>query len=270
MLVERKITGWYLSRMMNLTVVLVLLTAVLIFGCLKAETPPPQAVHRAIPQDARLVCLFFDDGWQNQYDVALPVLLKNNFKATFGIITGSIGVLVGGIGDSMSEKELKDLSARGMDIASHTRTHCHLTGNLTSAQVHEEIVGSKERLEKLGLKVRTFVYPYYEWDSNILNNVKKAGYTCARSGLQRPYDLTAFTDETRYHVDCNGISGQSLAEFKQIVSLAGRYSVVCLSYHYILDAGPAQTSTKVADYVEQMRYLREGGFTVMLLPELFE
>ena len=40
--------------------------------------------------DDKIVCIFFDDGWQNQYDVALPILLQYGFQATFSIITDSI------------------------------------------------------------------------------------------------------------------------------------------------------------------------------------
>ncbi|MEM3056560.1 MAG: polysaccharide deacetylase family protein, partial [Candidatus Bathyarchaeia archaeon] len=36
------------------------------------------------------VCIFFDDGWKNQFDVALPVLKDFGFKATFSIITDYI------------------------------------------------------------------------------------------------------------------------------------------------------------------------------------
>ncbi len=40
----------------------------------------------------RKVCIFFDDGWKNQYDVALPILKEFGFKATFSIITDYIGM----------------------------------------------------------------------------------------------------------------------------------------------------------------------------------
>jgi len=89
----------------------------------KPESPPPQP----IPPDAKLVCLFFDDCWQDQYDTALPILLQHGFKATFGAITGSIGT---GKSTSkyMDKKELKELARYGMDIANHSKTHPHLAG----------------------------------------------------------------------------------------------------------------------------------------------
>jgi len=45
----------------------------------------------SFPEDSKLVCLFFDDGYVNQYEVVLPILLKHDFEASFGVITGYIG-----------------------------------------------------------------------------------------------------------------------------------------------------------------------------------
>jgi peptidoglycan/xylan/chitin deacetylase (PgdA/CDA1 family) len=272
-------------------VILLLFAATTLVACLEpdADSPPPQP----IPPDAKLVCLFFDDGYQNQYDVALPILLHHGFKATFSIITGSVGTGTG-IYKYMGDKELKELARYGMGIASHSKTHPHLTGPPTEAQLQsefsevygrdtttptklsdkqslEEIVGSKTYLDKLGFKVRTFVYPYYEYDDSVIGYVKEAGYVCARSGgrSEPPYDIRTTDAEARYHVPSHAILSQNLEQFKSIVDQAGRYSVVCLTYHHISDVGPVETSTRIADFAEQMRYLKEAGFTVVLLPDLF-
>lgn len=272
-------------------VILLLLVATTLVACQKPESdsPPPQA----IPSDAKLVCLFFDDCWQDQYDTALPILLQHGFKATFGAITGSVGTGTG-IYKYMGNKELKELARHGMDIASHTQTHLRLVPNLpeeqlreevsetykdhtetqvslTDKQMREEIVDSKKYVEKLGLKVRTFVYPYYEYDDRVTGYVKQAGYICARSGRQDtgPYNLKTTDAEARYHIPSYAIVGQNLEQFKSIVDQASRYSVVCLTYHHISDVGPVETSTRIADFAAQMRYLKEAGFTVVLLPDLF-
>lgn len=273
-------------------VILLLFAATTLVACLikpENNSQPPQP----IPPDAKLVCLFFDDGWQDQHDIALPILLQHGFKATFGIITGVVGTGTG-IWEYMSAKELKELAKYGMDIASHSKTHPHLTGppietqappessegyggdtkaptKLSDEQMREEIVNSKTYLEKLGVKVRTFVYPYYEYDASVIGYVKEAGYVCARAGGRGrpPYDPRTTDAEARYQVPSHAILSQNLEQFKSIVDQAGRYSVVCLTYHHISDVGPVETSTRIADFAEQMRYLKEAGFTVVLLPDLF-
>lgn len=222
-----------------------------------------------IPPDAKLVCLFFDDGWRNQYEVALPILLEHDFKATFGIITGRIGT-----GHSsweyMDEKELKKLAEYGMDIACHTKTHPNLTDNLTNEHLREEIIDSKKHLEKMGFEVSNFVYPYYEWDNRVIEYVMEAGYTCARTGWSKKgyYDPTTADSQARYHVPSWAIVNQNMERFKFLVDKANRHSVVCLTYHYISDTGPEETSTPIAKFKAQMSYLKEAGFTVALLPDL--
>lgn len=235
-------------------------------GCQEAENPEPAPLS----PDARLVCLFFDDGWQNQYEVALPVLLEHDFKATFGIITGSIGT-GNDFWKYMDKKELEELSKCGMDIAGHTRTHPHLTDNLTDEQLREEIIDSKKHLEKMGFEVTTMVYPYYEWDDRVIEYVIEAGYTCARGGWpeEGAYDLTTAEPKARYHIPSQHVTNQDLDTFKGYVEEASRYSVVSLVYHFISDTGPEITSTPVANFQAQMSYLKEAGFTVVLLSDLF-
>lgn len=254
------------TRLAIVYILFCLLAIVLYTGCDNKEKTAPVTVD----PDAKLVYLFFDDGWQNQYDMALPILLKYNFKATFGVITSKIGTGEG-FWEYMGEKELKKMANYGMDIASHTKTHPHLTANLTDQQLHEEIINSKKDLEKMGFKVRTFVYPYYEWDDVVLNHVREAGYICARGGWpeEEAYDLTTANPDASYHVPTYEITNQNLEVFKSIVGQASRYSVVCLTYHFISDTGPPKTSTPVQNFYEQMRYLKEAGFTVLLLPDLF-
>jgi len=238
-----------------------------IAGCQKTESPPPQPIS----PDARLVCLFFDDGWQNQYDVALPILLQHDFKATFGIITGSIDTGED-IWEYMGKKEIEKLAEYGMDIAGHTKTHPHLPAILSNEQLHEEIIGSKKQLEKLGIEVRTFIYPYCEWDDRVIGVVKEAGFTCARScgWGEKPYDPRITDADAQYHIYSDPIINQDFDQFKAIVDQASRYSVVCLTYHFISDKGPEETSTPVANFCAQMRYLKESDFTVVLLPNLIK
>jgi len=249
-------------------VILTLLVVMLAAGCQKQQNLPSPTIG----PDAKLVCLFFDDCWQSQYDVALPILLKHDFKATFGVITGVIGTGQDSF-KYMGEGELKKLAEYGMDIACHTKTHPDLTANLTDDQLREEIIDSKKHLEKLGFEVRTFVYPHYEWDDRVIGYVKEAGYICARSGghIQRdPYDLKTTDPNARYHVGSFPITNQSFDEFKEIVAEASSHLVVSLTYHFISNTGLEETSTPVKNFSEQMRYLKEAGFTVVLLPDLIE
>jgi peptidoglycan/xylan/chitin deacetylase (PgdA/CDA1 family) len=172
----------------------------------------------------------------------------------------------------MDVKEIHMLAKQGMDIGSHTKTHVHLTDDLSDQQLKDELTGSKAHLEKLGFRVRTFVYPYCEWDERVISFVKQAGYTCARGCRWNAdfYNLETSDKNARFHVTSRLIAQQDFEQFKSVVEKADNRNVVCLTYHFISDIGPESTSTPVSNFVEQMRYLKENGFIVALLPDLIE
>jgi len=249
--------------------IIFLLSLVAITGCQEAAIT--ETMSEPIPSNARLVCLFFDDGYQNQYEIALPVLREHGFKATFGVISGDIGV-GSGLWQTMGETELKELAAYGIDIACHTKTHPHLADNLTDEQLHEEIIESKKYLESLGFEINTMVYPYYEWDDRVIEYVKEAGFTCARGGWPEEgvFKINLPDSESKYHLPSRQITNQDLATFKSYLDELDSGDIICLVYHFIADDGPETTSTPVANFHEQMAYLKEAGFIVVLLPDLFE
>jgi peptidoglycan/xylan/chitin deacetylase (PgdA/CDA1 family) len=257
----------------SLVILLCLLVPIVAVGCggvPASETTAAPLPPVTIPADARLVSLFFDDGFINQYEVAWPVLRQYGFRATFGIITGSIGK-GHDLWAYMDKKQLKDLAAGGMDIASHTRTHLDLTANLTDERLRQEIGDSKKELEGMGFRVSTMVYPYYAWDDRVVACVREAGYTCARAGWcqERAYSLATTNVTARYHVFSWQITNQDMANFKTYLKEAGPDRLVGLTYHFIADDGPASTSTPVASFQEQMAYLTGAGYTVVPLPQLF-
>lgn len=249
-------------------------TLLAIPGCQGGDNPEPAsaAVLPVTDSDGtKLVSLFFDDAFLNQYEVGLPVLVEHDFRATFGAITGYIGT-GHDLWEYMDEPHLKILANCDMDIASHTRTHPHMTANLTDEQLRSEIIDSKRDLEKMGFKVRTMIYPYYEWNDKIIGYVKEAGYTCARAGWshERACRFKSAGESGRYHAFSWQITNQNMDKFKSYLKEAGPDALVGLTYHFIADDGPAETSTPVANFMEQMAYLDEAGFTVVPLPEIFE
>ena len=125
-----------------------------------------------------MVTLSFDDGYQSVYDNAKPILDAAGYKATMFIITGPDGL--NNQPDYMTTAEVLNLNNSGYEIGSHTQTHPHLP-TLTAAQLVSEIQGSKSDLLNIGIKATTFAYPYGEYDSQVVQAVKDAGYVGARS-----------------------------------------------------------------------------------------
>jgi len=103
------------------------------------------------------VILVFDDGYQDVYQHAFPLLRERGFGATVAAITGSMdqpGYLTWG--------QAAEMSAAGVEFVSHTASHADLAA-LPQAEARSELALSRQTLEeKLGRPAQFFVYPYGE------------------------------------------------------------------------------------------------------------
>ncbi|MHA7261745.1 polysaccharide deacetylase family protein [Arthrobacter sp. TMN-37] len=128
----------------------------------------------------RLVGLTFDDGYSDYVEHALPVLQRHGMTSTLYAVAGRIG------GSNewddgprltlMDADQLRMVAAAGQEIGSHTLTHPHLAGagaDLLAA----EIGGSRKILQDLlQTDIRSFCYPYGEFDDAAADAVQAAGY----------------------------------------------------------------------------------------------
>lgn len=126
------------------------------------------------------VVLTFDDGYEDFYWNALPILKKYNVKATLYVIANFIGRR--GLPPYLTIKELEEIRDSGLvEIGAHTLDHAYLKG-LKVDVVRKEIFGSKADLEKLlGIPIVSFAYPYGAFDKQALEITKAAGFTNAVS-----------------------------------------------------------------------------------------
>ncbi|MBM3328975.1 MAG: polysaccharide deacetylase family protein [Calditrichaeota bacterium] len=110
----------------------------------------------------------FDDGYADNVEIALPILVEFGVKATFFIAAGCIQAekCVPG-GDHhfyddlpmMSIAQLRELQQAGMEIGSHTFSHRYMR-NDSPEIVEWELRASKQWLEdKLGTAVTSFAFP---------------------------------------------------------------------------------------------------------------
>lgn len=130
--------------------------------------------------------LTFDDGFENVYQHALPVLQELGFSATCFFVSGQIGGFNSwdqAIGipftPCMSRSQLLDWAAAGNEIGAHTVDHVELT-EVSPAQALEQIRLSKQHLEQLSAQeVRSFCYPYGGVSNRIRDMVAEAGFELA-------------------------------------------------------------------------------------------
>ncbi len=131
----------------------------------------------------RYVLITFDDGTKSDYDLALPILKKNNYKATFFIIAGRIGQT-----NRLSWEELREMKDAGMSIQSHTFSH-RILSDLSSEEISYELAESKKILEeRLGIIVNHLSLPLGFSNDAVKSAAKQIGYQAiwtSRFGVNR-------------------------------------------------------------------------------------
>jgi len=136
-----------------------------------------EALQRIATKDlaGNELVISFDDGYEDNFTKALPILDRYNVVATFFITTGFIDQWYRGK-KMMNKKQIRELSVRGMEIGSHTVSHPNLT-TISKDQLKKELEQSKSELEYIiGEEVTSFSYPYGHYNKTVIDMCKKIGY----------------------------------------------------------------------------------------------
>ena len=134
----------------------------------------------------------FDDGYRDNYDIAVPILSRLRLPATFFLTTGYIGSNITAPWDRaltpapgwMTWEQIRSLKAQGFDIGAHTDTHIDL-GTAEPDTIRAELRACRQKLElEVGGEINLFAYPF-----GGVNNispasrqlVREAGFSCCLS-----------------------------------------------------------------------------------------
>jgi peptidoglycan/xylan/chitin deacetylase (PgdA/CDA1 family) len=163
---------------------------------------------------ARPIVISFDDGYQNIFDNAFPIMERYGFTGTVYIVANRLRS-----DGFLDQGQLKEMVASGWEVGSHGMTHTELTQN--HDLVRTEILQSRLDLNgALGIEVFSFAYPFGLSDWYITSKVFDYGYSSAVGvGTLSQHSLG-----TIYNMSRREIEGDfTVEEFEALLPWSGRY-----------------------------------------------
>lgn len=140
------------------------------------------------PLRRRCLVVTFDDGYQDNFTEAAPLLKEAGISATFFVTTGYIGTDRVFPHDApadfpkMTWSDVRALEAAGFEIGSHTVNHVNL-GQCDAAECAVELTASLDDLDReLGKRPRAFSFPWGkpgDFSAEAITAAQQAGYTSA-------------------------------------------------------------------------------------------
>jgi peptidoglycan/xylan/chitin deacetylase (PgdA/CDA1 family) len=126
------------------------------------------------------VVLTFDDGFEDFYSVVAPHLFQRELPATVFIITDrAFGRFVPKGESFLNWEQIRELSASGIEIGSHSCSHLPLS-ELSLEEVTRELGESQALLESnVGCSPVPLSYPFGRTSESVSRLAHSLGYTCA-------------------------------------------------------------------------------------------
>ncbi|MEN6413907.1 MAG: polysaccharide deacetylase family protein [Veillonellales bacterium] len=127
---------------------------------------------------AKPVIITFDDGYDDNYFTALPIMERYGMRASVFVISGLVGEP-----DYLTWDQIRELAQHQIEVGSHTVNHVPL-GQVDSAECQQEVAESKQVIEaQLGKKVEFLTYPYGSFNAAAAETLRRAGYRGALTGV---------------------------------------------------------------------------------------
>jgi len=140
--------------------------------------------HEKIPHNT--IAITFDDGLENNFVNAYPILKKYGLPATIFVTTNFIGKK-----NFITWENIRILQNNNISVESHTASHNWLP-DMDAAELRGELLGSKKILEKnTGHKIEMLSYPLGGFNELTQKVARESGYVGAvatNPGRKSPKD----------------------------------------------------------------------------------
>lgn len=123
----------------------------------------------------KTIAVTFDDGYENNYTEAFPVLQRYNIPATVFVVVDKIGKE-----GYLTWKQVEEMADNNIEIGSHTLSECYLPDIKDKAKLKSEIYDSRRILKERIPEAGDFIaYCSGGFNRDIRQMAADAGYTGA-------------------------------------------------------------------------------------------
>ena len=135
--------------------------------------------NESVPDNA--VAITFDDAYISVYEEAYPRLKKRGWPFTVYVANDPVDR---GLNQFISWEQMREMVSTGVEFGGHSATHAHLirrgkdeSKRQWKSRLRQEIDSNAKRIEaELGIEVKSFAYPFGEYNEDVQKLVKKRGY----------------------------------------------------------------------------------------------
>jgi peptidoglycan/xylan/chitin deacetylase (PgdA/CDA1 family) len=163
------------------------------------------ALTQGRPLPPKPVILTFDDGYEDNYRNAFPLLRKYGMTGHFFIISDFVNA---GRAGYMTWEQIKEMAAAGQLFGSHSRDHPSLRSKPVDYLVWQALGGMEAIQEHLGYHPRWVSYPSGGYDKQVMAVYRSANYW---GGLSADQGATNSLDDI-FHLRRVRVRGSNTAE----------------------------------------------------------
>lgn len=130
------------------------------------------------PLPKKPIVITFDDGYEDNYLYAYPILKKNKQKATIFLVTESMDKYIG-TSQRLFWDEIRTMKKEGLiDFQSHTANHVNLLElSNDKTAIMKELKDSRNKIEQeTGKKADYIAYPTGIYNKKVSSYCRQAGY----------------------------------------------------------------------------------------------
>jgi peptidoglycan/xylan/chitin deacetylase (PgdA/CDA1 family) len=153
-------------------------------------------------------CITFDDGYAENCDQAIPLLVKEKIPCTYFVSTEHVmegkqfphDAAKSCVGRPNTIDQLRWMAVSGIEIGAHTRTHADLGSITDEVKLYDEVVVAGEELQKaIRSPVRHFAFPY-GLPKNLSARAFQMAFEYGYEGVCSAYGAYNFPGDDPFHV----------------------------------------------------------------------